>query len=111
MISRLPTVSRRMRLRTATPLPTRLQRWRRGRCYAADHIKRVLTTFPRVFSGIGEFSIHKEFVSPKVAGGNATLTDQALHRILDFAREVGLVMILHNDADVPFRSLRRNHMS
>jgi hypothetical protein len=70
--------------------------------YAADHIKRVLTIFPGVFSGIGEFSIHKEFVSAKVAGGNATLNDQALHRILDFAAEVGLVVILHNDADVPF---------
>ena len=70
--------------------------------YAADHIKRVLLTFPGVFSGIGEFSIHKEFVSSKVAGGNATLTDQALHRIFDFAGEVGLVVILHSDADVPF---------
>ena len=37
--------------------------------YAADHIKRVLQTFPGVFTGIGEFSIHKEFVSSKVAGG------------------------------------------
>jgi hypothetical protein len=70
--------------------------------YAADHIKRVLTIFPSVFSGIGEFSIHKEFVSPKVAGGNATRTDQALHRILDFAGEVGLVVIIHTDADVLF---------
>jgi hypothetical protein len=32
--------------------------------YATDHIRRVLQTFPGVFSGIGEFSIHKEFVSP-----------------------------------------------
>jgi predicted TIM-barrel fold metal-dependent hydrolase len=70
--------------------------------YAADHIKRVLTIFPGVFSGIGEFSIHKEFVSAKVAGGNATLPDLALDRILDFAGEVGLVVILHSDADVPF---------
>jgi len=70
--------------------------------YAADHIKRVLTIFPGVFSGIGEFSIHKEFVSSKVAGGNATLNDPALDRILDFAGNVGLVVILHNDADVPF---------
>ena len=31
--------------------------------YAVDHIRRVLTTFPGVFSGIGEFTIHKEFVS------------------------------------------------
>src|ERR1700756_1691519 len=31
--------------------------------YAADHIRRVLHIFPGVFSGIGEFTIHKEFVS------------------------------------------------
>jgi predicted TIM-barrel fold metal-dependent hydrolase len=70
--------------------------------YAADHIKRVLLTFPGVFTGVGEFSVHKEFVSSKVAGGPANLTDKALDRILDFAGEVGLVVILHNDADVPF---------
>jgi predicted TIM-barrel fold metal-dependent hydrolase len=70
--------------------------------YAADHIRRVLTTFPGVFSGIGEFTIHKEFVSPKVAGGTASLTNPALDRILDFAGVVGLVVILHNDIDMPF---------
>jgi hypothetical protein len=70
--------------------------------YAADHIKRVLTLFPGVFSGIGEFTIHKEFVSAKVAGEVASLTDPALDRILDFAGEAGLVVILHNDIDVPF---------
>jgi hypothetical protein len=70
--------------------------------YAVDHIKRVLLTFPGVFSGIGEFSIHKEFVSLKVAGPTASLTDPALDRILDFAAEAGLVVILHNDVDTPF---------
>src|SRR5688572_5440197 len=30
--------------------------------YAVDHIRRVLETFPGVFTGIGEFTIHKEFV-------------------------------------------------
>src|SRR5262245_42848469 len=69
--------------------------------YAADHIRRVLKTFPGVFSGIGEFTIHKEFVSSKVAGETASLTNPALDRILDFAREAGLVVILHNDIDVP----------
>src|SRR3954470_23320199 len=59
--------------------------------YAADHIRRVLKTFPGVFSGIGEFTIHKEFVSGKVAGETASLTNPALDRILDFAGEVGLV--------------------
>jgi predicted TIM-barrel fold metal-dependent hydrolase len=70
--------------------------------YAADHIRRVLTTFPGVFSGIGEFTIHKEFVSAKIAGETASLTNPALDRILDFAGEVGLVVLIHNDIDAPF---------
>jgi hypothetical protein len=70
--------------------------------YAADHIRRVLTTFPGVFTGIGEFSIHKEFVSAKIAGETASLTNPALDRILEFAGEVGLAVILHNDIDMPF---------
>ncbi len=70
--------------------------------YAADHIRRVLTTFPGVFTGIGEFTIHKEFVSAKVAGEIASLTNPALDRILDFARETGLLVLLHNDVNMPF---------
>ena len=71
--------------------------------YAADHIRRVLRTFPGVFTGIGEFSIHKEFVSAKIAGGGvASLQDPALDRLIDFAAEVGLVILIHNDVDVPF---------
>src|SRR6478735_10976732 len=70
--------------------------------YAADHIRRVLETFPGVFTGVGEFTIHKEFVSSKVAGPAASLMNPALDRILDFAAEVGLVVLIHNDVDVPF---------
>jgi hypothetical protein len=70
--------------------------------YAADHIRRVLKTFPGVFSGIGEFSIHKEFVSAKISGVVASLQDPALDRLIDFASEVGLVILIHNDVDVPF---------
>jgi hypothetical protein len=70
--------------------------------YAADHIRRVLQTFPGVFSGIGEFTIHKEFVSSKIAGDVATLQNPALDRILDFAGDVGLLVIIHNDIDTPF---------
>jgi len=76
--------------------------------YAADHIRRVLQTFPGVFTGIGEFTIHKEFVSSKVAGDVASLTDKALDRILDFAGEVGLVSIIHNDIATPFFSPTTN---
>jgi len=70
--------------------------------YAVDHIRRVLQTFPGVFSGIGEFTVHKEFVSAKVAGEPASLLNPALDKILDFAAEVGLVVIIHNDIDTPF---------
>jgi predicted TIM-barrel fold metal-dependent hydrolase len=69
--------------------------------YAYKHIERVLRTFPGVFTGIGEFSIHKEFVSAKVAGEVASLTNPALDSILDFAAKVGLIVILHNDMDMP----------
>lgn len=70
--------------------------------YAADHIRRVLKTFPGVFSGIGEFTIHKEFVSSKISGEVASLQDPALDRVLNFAGEVGLVALIHNDMDQPF---------
>jgi predicted TIM-barrel fold metal-dependent hydrolase len=53
-----------------------------------------------VFSGIGEFTIHKEFVL-QIAGEIATHQPGA-RRILDFAAEVGLVVILHNDINMPF---------
>ncbi len=69
--------------------------------YAVDHIRRVLQTFAGVFTGIGEFTIHKEFVSAKIPGEVASLQNPALDRILDFAVEVGLLVILHNDVNIP----------
>jgi Amidohydrolase len=83
--------------------------------YAPDHIKRVLLTFPGVFSGIGEFTIHKEIVSKKIAGQaikqisqeklppdikpdeTLTLHNPSLTRILNLVAETGLVATLHND--------------
>ncbi len=70
--------------------------------YAADHVRRVLQTYPGVFVGIGEFSIHKEFVTSKVAGDPPSLQDPALDRLFKFAAEVGLVVLVHCDADTPF---------
>ncbi len=77
--------------------------------YAADHIKRVLKTFPGVFSGIGEFTIHKEFVSSKISGEVASLANPALDKILDFAAEAGLVVILHNDIEMPYPKPGQEH--
>src|SRR6476620_10511691 len=74
----------------------------RGDMYAADHIRRVLATFPGVFTGIGEFAVHKEFVSSKTQPGPASLTDPALDSVLATAGEIGLIAIVHNDMDTPF---------
>jgi hypothetical protein len=70
--------------------------------YAVDHIKRVLRTFPGVFTGIGEFTIHKEFVSSKIAGETPSLINPALDLIFDFCAESGLLCLIHNDVDMPF---------
>jgi predicted TIM-barrel fold metal-dependent hydrolase len=70
--------------------------------YGVEHIRRVLETYPGVFVGIGEFTIHKEFVSGKIAGDVPSLLDPALDRILDFAEETGLLVLLHNDMATPF---------
>ena len=77
--------------------------------YAADHIRRVLLTFPGVFSGIGEFSVHKEFVSSKIAGHAASLRNPALDRILGTVAEIGLVAILHCDVDTVRPGERPTH--
>ena len=55
-----------------------------------------------MFEGIGEFSIHKEFVTSKVAGEPPAIDDPALDRLFTLAEEVGLVVLVHCDADVPF---------
>jgi predicted TIM-barrel fold metal-dependent hydrolase len=70
--------------------------------YAADHVRRVLETYPGVFVGIGEFSIHKEFVTAKVAGDPPSISDPAIDKLFQFAGEVGLVVLVHCDADTPF---------
>lgn len=83
--------------------------------YAVHHIQRALLTFPGVFSGIGEFTVHKEVVTDKLADppisalagallpednhhdDKSTLYNPSLKKILDFAAEAGLVVTLHND--------------
>ncbi len=66
---------------------------------AKDHIRNVLKTFPGVFVGIGEFSVHKEIVSSKVTGHKASLKNPALDEILKFAAETGLLVMVHCDID------------
>jgi len=41
-------------------------------------------------------------VAAKIAGEVASLDDPALDRIIDFTAETGLVVLIHNDIDIPF---------
>jgi len=72
--------------------------------YAVEHIKRLLKMYPNTFVGLGEFSIHKEFVSSKIQGASAVLMSKSLDRILNFAGEAGLPVIFHNDIDTPMNN-------
>ena len=65
--------------------------------YAVDHVRRVLRMYPGVFTGIGEFAVKKEIVSAKVAGHAASLRNPALDRLLSFAGEAGLIVLVHSD--------------
>lgn len=84
--------------------------------YGAQHIKRLLLMYPGVFSGIGEFTVHKEIVGDKIYDDSVksialgasvpddvtdfnktTLYNPSLKKIFDFAGESGLVVNLHND--------------
>jgi predicted TIM-barrel fold metal-dependent hydrolase len=67
--------------------------------HAVAHIRRALETFPGVFTGIGEFSIHKELVTSNVTGEPASLKSEALDAILEFCAKAGLLVIFHNDID------------
>lgn len=70
--------------------------------YAADHIRRTVQTFPGVFTGIGEFSVHKEFVSSKIAGHTASLLNPALDGIFEVSAEIGLAVLIHCDINTVF---------
>lgn len=85
--------------------------------YGVNHVKRLLILFPGVFTGIGEFSVHKEIVGDKIdddltratmASGESsppdvtdssrnTLYNPSLRSLMDFAAEAGLIINLHSD--------------
>ena len=85
--------------------------------YGVNHVKRLLILFPGVFTGIGEFSVHKEIVSDKISddptrknmaaderlppdsteSSKNTLYNPSLKTLLDFAAEAGLIVSLHSD--------------
>jgi hypothetical protein len=69
--------------------------------YAADHIRRVLKTFPGVFTGVGELTIHAQLVSSKLGTEVPSLAAPAIDRIFELAAEVGLLVLIHCDMDTP----------
>jgi len=70
--------------------------------YAADHIRRVLLTFPGVFTGVGEFTIIRSLFSAKVSGETAALPIPPLIEALISRRSRPCRPGFINDVDVPF---------
>lgn len=66
-----------------------------------DHVDSMMLAYPGAFKGVGEFTIHKEFVSGKVAGGAATISDPAFIKTMIGLGERGLIAIVHNDIGNP----------
>ena len=75
--------------------------------YAADHIRRVLTTFPACSPASASSPFTRSSCRRRSPAKPASLTNPALDRVLDFAGEAGLVVILHNDIDMPFPKPRQ----
>ena len=69
--------------------------------YAADHIRRVLQTFPARSQASENSRFIRNSYRAKLRG-NRYLLNPALDRNLDFAGTVGLVVLIHNDMDMPF---------
>ena len=74
---------------------------RRSRPAGAGDLPRRLLRHRRVHASTRSSS------RPRWPGTVASLTDPALDRLLDFAAEVGLVVLLHNDVDMPFAKAGR----
>ena len=70
--------------------------------YGVDHIRRVLHDVSRRLHRHRRVQHSQGVRQRQDPGETASLTNPALDRILDFAAEAGLVVILHNDIDMPF---------
>jgi hypothetical protein len=66
---------------------------------AWEHMHLCLTHYPQTYVGGGEFTVHKEIVSEKVAGTPATLNLKGLDDALRFAGQVGISMTVHCDIE------------
>lgn len=70
---------------------------------ASDDLMFKMEAFPGVFTGVGEITVHKEWVERKLSGDvQANLKDRApaLKFLFQTCGDIGMPVILHCDADV-----------
>lgn len=63
------------------------------------HIHSLLSMHKGVFSGIGEFTVHKEFVYAGVIGRKPALQQKGLDYIFKYCGQIGIPATLHCDVD------------
>jgi hypothetical protein len=74
--------------------------------YAQD----LLLKYPGVFKGIGELTIHKEYVEAKLGAEAVSLDHSSLREVFDVAQETGLVLLIHCDwGDAPVNGESHRH--
>lgn len=62
-----------------------------------EYAERMLKQYPGVFKGIGELTIHKEYVSALLGDEQVTLDNQNLREVFAVAQDTGLVLLIHCD--------------
>jgi hypothetical protein len=83
-----------------------------GDVRASEALLRKLHVNPGVFTGVGEITIHKEFVQDKlptqyqarlVREGDKPVRTAGIKKLIQTCGDIGMPMLIHNDADVlPF---------
>jgi hypothetical protein len=80
-----------------------------GNVRASEMLLHKLYEHPGVFTGVGEITVHKEFVQDKfpkeyqarlVAEGDKPVRVAALEKLIQTCGDIGMPMVIHNDADV-----------
>jgi len=72
----------------------------------ADQLLRKLGAHPGVFTGVGEITVHKEFVQDLLPAGHqanvvpATKNTDGLRDLIKTCGHIGMPMVIHCDADV-----------
>ncbi|MED5622312.1 LWXIA domain-containing protein [Ideonella sp. BN130291] len=62
-----------------------------------EYVRTLMQEHPGVFKGIGELTVHKEYVTAMLGKEQVRLDARSLKEVFEAADEFGLVLLVHND--------------